>query len=60
MTRVTGALLNGAIAVLVATAVAYAVGRNRDTAVVAGSLSVMLTVLSSWFAAETNTGPTVG
>jgi hypothetical protein len=41
------ALLNGIVALLFATAVAYLVGRNRKLALVAGVLSGTLTLLAS-------------
>jgi len=41
------ALLNGTVALLVATSVAYLVGRNRKLALVAGVLSGTLTLLAS-------------
>ncbi len=52
MTAFGRALLNGAIALLVATGVAYFVGRDRDMAIAAGCLSGGLTFLSSWVAAD--------
>lgn len=52
MTDLARSLLNG-VAATVATAVASAVGRDRDLPVAAGLLSGGLTPLSSWIAAET-------
>ena len=51
MTDADRALLNGIVALVVATAVAYLVGRDRRMALAAGLLSGSLTALSSWVAA---------
>jgi len=57
MTGVTRALLNGLLATLVATTVAYAVGRDRRLALAAGLLSGALTACSSWVAATVESRP---
>ena len=57
MTRLARALLNGLVATLVATTVAYAVGRDRRLALAAGLLSGSLTALSSWVAAAVESRP---
>lgn len=50
MSREARALLNGIVALVVATAVAYLVGRDRRMALAAGLLSGSLTTFSSWVA----------
>jgi uncharacterized membrane protein len=56
MDRTRRALTNGVVATVVASAVAYAVGRDRRLALAAGLLSGAMTALSTWVGATVGEG----